>query len=249
MQHSENKWLIQQCNKYFSSYRWESSSFQGREPPALNGTIGSKNNICFVPCCSWREPTRKSSFTLPKNGQQVSQLSRERRREWRRRHLHFNYRQGKQMLAELSTQKYRGCSKLLWFLVFFKFLPFFPREERRALCFVFVFTQKGQHWGNGGGRRRDFEIMHEKEHEMCPRVCSTSSPTQIHAWLRVSRLCVWILSASWKQPWGVSSGVERLSHRNHHWLVWIHKCLETCWLRAKAFRKIRISSLFNSWNP
>lgn len=87
------------------------------------------------------------------------------------------------MLAELSTQKYKGCSGKVavgFSLVFF--------SERKEGLFVLFVCLLGRDSTRGAGGRGGLEIVHEKEHEMCPRVCSTSSPTKIHVWLRFSRL-------------------------------------------------------------
>lgn len=113
------------------------------------------------------------------------------------------------MLAELSTQKYKGCSGKVaggFSLLFFR--------EEKGLFVLFVCLLRRDSTRGAGGRG-GLEIVHEKEHEMCPRVCSTSSPTKIRAWLRFSRLCLNAFSKLKAALRGVKWG-ERLSHRNHH---------------------------------
>lgn len=71
--------------------------------------------------------------------------------------------------------------------------------------------------GGGAGRREGFEIVHEKEHEMCPRVCSTSSPTKKSCLAQVLQTpCLNTFSKLKTALRGVSSGAERLPHRNNH---------------------------------
>lgn len=115
-------------------------------------------------------------------------------------------------------------------LVAVVFLSFFSegKGELLGLCVYSDRTVLREEWGG-------LEIIYVKEHEMSSGVCSTSSPAKIYARLRFSRLCVWILSASLKQPWGLSG--RRDSHTETRiWLLWILKHTETCWLWAKTLK-------------
>lgn len=85
------------------------------------------------------------------------------------------------MLAELSIEKYWGCSGKIA-VVF--------------LLVLFVCLLRRDCVAGGEGERGALEIVRENEHGMYSGVCSTSSPAKIRACLMFSRLCVRILSAS-----------------------------------------------------
>lgn len=79
-------------------------------------------------------------------------MSRERRRERKEDGICiFNYRQGKLMLAELSTQKYRGCSgKIAAVFGLFISLLFFSPERKEGLFVLFLCLLRRDSTGGWG---------------------------------------------------------------------------------------------------